>query len=45
MFLRPDARYQQSHVDRTYRRLTALRAFDRVDIAFDSAQVPRGRTR
>ncbi|HPJ51885.1 MAG TPA: BamA/TamA family outer membrane protein [Flavobacteriales bacterium] len=41
MFLRPDARYQQSHVDRTYRRLTALRAFDRVDIAFDSAQVRR----
>ena len=36
VFLRPGSRYQQSLVDRTYRRLTTLRSFDRVDITFDS---------
>ncbi len=36
MFLRPDQTFQQSDADRTYRRLTNLRVFDRVDIRYDS---------
>lgn len=36
VFLRPDDRYQQSNSDLTYRRLTALRVFDRVEIRYDT---------
>jgi len=37
MFLHPDQRFVQGDADRTYRRLTYLRVFDRVDIRYDSA--------
>lgn len=36
VFLRPGDRFRRSHADRTYRRLTALRVFDRVEIAYDT---------
>lgn len=36
IFLKPDERFQQSHADRTYRRLTGLRVFDRVEISYDT---------
>lgn len=36
MYLRPDQRFRQSDADRTYRRLTNLRVFDRVDIRYDT---------
>ena len=37
IFLNPEERYQQTANDRTYRRLTGLRTFDRVDITYDTA--------
>ena len=37
VFFRPGERFRQSHADRTYRRLTALRVFDRVEIAYDTS--------
>jgi outer membrane protein assembly factor BamA len=36
LFLRPTERYKQSNEDNTYRRLTSLRVFDRVDIKYDT---------
>ncbi len=36
VFLQPGDRYRQSNTDRTYRRLTGLRVFDRVEIGFDT---------
>lgn len=36
VFLQPDERFKQSNADRTYRRLTALRVFDRVEITYDT---------
>ncbi|MBL7964976.1 MAG: BamA/TamA family outer membrane protein [Flavobacteriales bacterium] len=36
VFLKAGDRYQQSLNDRTYRRLTTLRVFDRVDIRYDT---------
>lgn len=41
VFFRPDDRYQQSNSDLTYRRLTALRVFDRVDITYDTTGTGR----
>jgi hypothetical protein len=37
IFLNPGDRYRQSNADRSYRRLTGLRVFDRVEIAFDTS--------
>ncbi len=36
VFLHPDQRFRQSNADRTYRRLTGLRVFDRVEITYDT---------
>ena len=36
VFLKPGQRFQQSKADRTYRRLTGLRVFDRVEIGYDT---------
>ncbi len=36
VFLHPDERFRQSDADRTYRRLTGLRVFDRVEITYDT---------
>lgn len=41
IFLQPGTRFQQSHADRTYRRLTGSRVFDRVDISYDTTGVGR----
>lgn len=41
IFLQPDQRFRQSNADRTYRRLTALRVFDRVEIAYDTSGIGR----
>lgn len=37
VFLNPGERYDQADADLTYRRLTALRVFDRVDVSYDTA--------
>lgn len=37
MYLRGEQRFRQSDADRTYRRLTNLRVFDRVDIRYDTS--------
>ena len=37
VFLLPDSLYSLSGADRTYRRLTSLHVFDRIDITYDSA--------
>lgn len=37
VFLSPNTRFRQSDADRTYRRLTGLRVFDRVDITYDTS--------
>jgi len=37
VFLRPNERYRQSNSDNTYRRLTGLRVFDRVELTYDTA--------
>ncbi|MFN6115094.1 MAG: BamA/TamA family outer membrane protein [Flavobacteriales bacterium] len=36
VFLKPNERFSQNNADRTYRRLTALQVFDRVDITYDT---------
>ncbi len=36
ILLRPDARFNQVDADRTFRRLTNLRAFDRVELTYDT---------
>ena len=36
VFLMPDSRFNQRDADLTYRRLTALRVFDRVEITYDT---------
>jgi hypothetical protein len=41
IFLHPGERYRQSNADRSYRRLTGLRVFDRVEIAFDTSGTAR----
>jgi hypothetical protein len=41
IFLRPEERFQQSQADRTYRRLTGLRVFDRVEITYDTTGTGR----
>lgn len=41
LLLRPGARYAQTANDRTYRRLTGLRVFDRVEIAYDTLSAHR----
>lgn len=41
VFLQPESRFRQSYADRTYRRLTALRVFDRVDITYDTVGTGR----
>ena len=41
VFLRPDERYQQSNSDNTYRRLTGLRVFDRVEVTYDTSGTGR----
>ncbi|MEO8067962.1 MAG: BamA/TamA family outer membrane protein [Flavobacteriales bacterium] len=40
VFLRPGERYKLSNQDNTYRRLTSLRVFDRVDIRYDTLSSP-----
>ncbi|MEO8590794.1 MAG: BamA/TamA family outer membrane protein [Flavobacteriales bacterium] len=37
VFLNPNERFRQSNADRTYRRLTGLKVFDRVDITYDTS--------
>lgn len=37
VMLKPGTRFSQTTADRTYRRLTNLRVFDRVDITYDTA--------
>lgn len=41
VFLQPHTRFRQSHADRTYRRLTGSRVFDRVDITYDTTGLGR----
>lgn len=41
IFLQPNERFRQSNADRTYRRLTGLRVFDRVDITYDTTGTGR----
>ncbi len=41
LFLRENDRYDQREVDRSFRRLTATRVFDRVEITFDTTGVGR----
>ncbi len=41
VFLRPNERYQQSNSDNTYRRLTGLRVFDRVELTYDTSGTGR----
>jgi outer membrane protein assembly factor BamA len=41
IFLRPDQRFQLSASDNTYRRLTSLRVFDRVEISYDTLGTSR----
>lgn len=45
VFLKPGDRFRQSNADRTYRRLTALQVFDRVDITYDTTGAGPGRTK
>jgi outer membrane protein assembly factor BamA len=41
IFFKPNERFRQSHADRTYRRLTSLRVFDRVEISYDTTGIGR----
>ncbi len=41
IFLHPGERFRQSNADRSYRRLTGLRVFDRVEIGFDTSGTSR----
>lgn len=36
VFLHPEERFRQSNADKTYRRLTGLNVFDRVEISYDT---------
>jgi len=36
VYLEPNSRFRQSNADRTYRRLSGLRVFDRIDITYDT---------
>ncbi|HMC98428.1 MAG TPA: BamA/TamA family outer membrane protein, partial [Flavobacteriales bacterium] len=37
VFLSPNERFRQSNADKTYRKLTGLKVFDRVDITYDTS--------
>jgi outer membrane protein assembly factor BamA len=41
VFLQPDQRFNQSDADLTYRRLSSLRVFDRIEINYDTTGVGR----
>jgi hypothetical protein len=43
VLIRPETRFNQNDADRTFRRLTNLRVFDRVDIAYDTTGQAHGR--
>lgn len=36
VYLEPNSRFSQANADRTYRRLSGLRVFDRIDITYDT---------
>ncbi len=38
VYLEPHSRFRQSNADRTYRRLSGLRVFDRIDITYDTTR-------
>jgi hypothetical protein len=42
VLIRPDARFNQNDADRTFRRLTNLRVFDRIDLTYDTTGLRRG---
>ena len=42
VLMKPNARFNQNDADRTFRRLTNLRVFDRVDITYDTIGLGRG---
>lgn len=42
VFLKPGERFRQSNADRTYRRLTGLRVFDRVEVLYDTTRTAPG---
>lgn len=42
VLMKPNARFNQNDADRTFRRLTNLRVFDRVDIIYDTTGLGRG---
>ncbi|MDX9752178.1 MAG: BamA/TamA family outer membrane protein, partial [Flavobacteriales bacterium] len=42
VFISPGDHYRQSNVDRTYRRLTGLQVFDRVEMRFDTVNAAPG---
>ena len=42
VLVKPNARFNQNDADRTFRRLTNLRVFDRVDITYDTTGLGRG---
>lgn len=42
VLMKPGARFNQNDADRTFRRLTNLRVFDRVDITYDTAGLGKG---
>ncbi len=42
VLMKPNARFNQNDADRTFRRLTNLRVFDRVDIVYDTTGLGRG---
>lgn len=41
IILNPNERFRQSDADRTYRKLTGLKVFDRVDITYDTSNTGR----
>lgn len=42
ILMKPSARFNQNDADRTFRRLTNLRVFDRVDITYDTLGLGKG---
>ena len=42
VFLKPQQRFEKSAADNTYKRLTSLRVFDRVEISYDTTGTGRG---
>ncbi|MBP7515287.1 MAG: BamA/TamA family outer membrane protein [Flavobacteriales bacterium] len=42
VLLKPSARFNQNDADRTFRRLTNLRVFDRVEITYDTTGLAKG---